>query len=299
MNHTNKSKNELEHGSSFEDHAGSDAPVIINCALNAPLMLLSILGNALVLAAIIRTPSIRSASMIMLGSLAVSDLLVGGIAQPLFIAKELTGKNNVFVFNLSQITVISLCGVSLSTITAITLDRYVALHYHMRYASLVTKCRVRVTVAMIWLVIFALSSLRIWKERSLQLLTAAVIIICIITCTFSYIRIYLIVRQHHLQIRTHHQAVQCSNRDNNLNIAHLSRSAINTFVFYIVLTVCYFPIYVILTFYGASFRNWKTEWNFATTTVFMNSSINPFLYCWRLGELRTAVKKIVKQMFCK
>ena len=53
-------------------------------------MLISILGNALVLAAIIRTPSIRSTHMIMLCSLAVSDFLVGLIAQPVFIAKELT-----------------------------------------------------------------------------------------------------------------------------------------------------------------------------------------------------------------
>ena len=66
--------------------------VIVNCALNAPLMLVSILGNALVLAAIMRTPSIRSPSMIMLGSLAVADLLVGLIAQPLFIVDELITK---------------------------------------------------------------------------------------------------------------------------------------------------------------------------------------------------------------
>jgi len=53
-------------------------------------MLICILANALVLAAMIRTPSIRlTPHMIMLCSLAVSDLLVGLIAQPIFIAKEL------------------------------------------------------------------------------------------------------------------------------------------------------------------------------------------------------------------
>ena len=25
--------------------------------------------------------------------------------------------------------------------------------------------------------------------------------------------------------------------------------------------------------------------------VFMNSALNPFIYCWRLQEIRTAVKK--------
>ena len=49
----------------------------------------SILGNALVLAAIIRTPSIRSTHMIMLCSLAVSDFLVGLFAFNKSLSKRL------------------------------------------------------------------------------------------------------------------------------------------------------------------------------------------------------------------
>jgi len=79
MNYTEKGKN---------DSTTHESIVIINCVLNASFMLISIIGNALVLAAILRTPSIRSASMIMLCSLAVSDLLVGFVAQPLYIADE-------------------------------------------------------------------------------------------------------------------------------------------------------------------------------------------------------------------
>ena len=111
--------------------------VIVNCALNAPLMLVSILGNALVLAAIMRTPSIRSPSMIMLGSLATTDFLVGLIAQPLFIADELIMKNHV-LNAVSAMIGFALCGISLATITAISMDRFIALQYHLRYATLVT-----------------------------------------------------------------------------------------------------------------------------------------------------------------
>ena len=64
------------------------AIVMANCILNAPLMLLSIIGNALVLVAILRTPSIRSPSVIFLCNLAVSDLLVGWVAQPAYIAEK-------------------------------------------------------------------------------------------------------------------------------------------------------------------------------------------------------------------
>ena len=96
-------------------------------------MLISILGNALVLAAIIRTPSIRSTHMTMLCSLAVSDFLVGLIAQPIYIAERFT--EDLFVDHAARMIGYSLCGVSLLTITTIIVDRFLALHYHMRYLT--------------------------------------------------------------------------------------------------------------------------------------------------------------------
>ncbi|KAL9958768.1 hypothetical protein ACROYT_G035826 [Oculina patagonica] len=116
--------------------AHPDILVIINCVLNAPLMVISIIGNTLVLAAMLRTPSLRSPSMILLCSLAVSDLLVGLVVQPLYIAKELT--EDLFVFRISYFMSFSSCGVSLCTVAAISLDRLAAIHYHMRYVTMVT-----------------------------------------------------------------------------------------------------------------------------------------------------------------
>ena len=297
MNSTYKHSNgSVDHHSDNEDNSTPGTIVIINCVLNAPLMLISILGNALALAAIIRTPSIRSTSMIMLSSLAVSDLLVGLIAQPIFIAVQLT--NDRFVGHVSNMIGPPLCAVSLFTITAIPVDRFLALHYHMRYATLVTESRVKYTLVIIWLIAFFLSGFYFCGVRLYRFLLGVVVIICLIISTFSYIRIYRIVRRHQLQIHAQQQAVQSSNAENNFifNMVRLKRSSMNTFVFYIALIACYFPVYVILTLRGTGAL--KPEWNFGFTVVFMNSSINPFLYCWRLRELRAAVAKTAKQMLC-
>ncbi len=62
--------------------------VTINCVLNAALMLIATIGNSLVLTAIFRTPALCSPSTTLLCILALSDLLVGFVAQPLYIAKE-------------------------------------------------------------------------------------------------------------------------------------------------------------------------------------------------------------------
>ena len=299
MNNTDKTDNgSADHHFENEDNSTPETIIIINCVLNAPLMLISIVGNALVLAAIIRTPSIRSTHMIMLCSLAVSDFLVGLVAQPVDIAEQLT-KNRI-VNCVAKLTVPSLCIVSLMTITAITVDRFLALHYHMRYAALVTESRVKYTLITIWLITFLIDCFNVWDARVHSLITSVIVIFCLLISTFSYIRIYLIVRRHQLQIHAQRQAMENSCAGNNLNTARLKSSALNTLIFFMALIICYLPVHVLLTLHGLSnLKNWPAEWEFAHTTVFMNSSINPVLYCWRLRELRTAVAKSTKRMLCK
>ena len=285
------------HHSENDETSTPETIIIINCVLNAPLMLISILGNAMVLAAIIRTPSIRSTHMIMLCSLAVSDFLVGLVAQPVDIAEQLT-KNRI-VNCVAKLTVPSLCIVSLMTITAITVDRFLALHYHMRYATLVTESRVKYTLIITWLFSFILACLQFWNIRVQHLSSGPVILICLIISQLSYIRIYQIVRRHQMQIQAQQQAVQSSDVENNLNIARLERSARNTLIFFTALIICYLPLYIVLTVNAISQWNFQIEWDFASTFIFLNSSINPFLYCWRLREVRTAVEKTARRVICK
>ena len=216
MNNTDKQNNGSidHHTENEEDNSTPETIIIINCVLNAPLMLISILGNALVLAAIIRTPSIRSTpNMIMLCSLAVSDFLVCLVAQPIFIAEQLT--KNRYLRHASAVMGYSLCGVSFLTITAITVDRFLALHYHMRYTTLVTEFRVKYTSINIWLVSFIMSCFRIW-DKSVHSLITGIIAICLLICTFSYVRIYRVVRRHQLHINAQQHAAQSSDAGNNL-----------------------------------------------------------------------------------
>ena len=300
MNITDKHKNgSADHHSEIEDNFTPETIIIINCVLNAPLMLISILGNALVLAAIITTHSIRSTPhLIILCCLAVSDFVVGLVAQPIYIAHQLT--KDRYVHHASVMVGYSLCGVSFLTITAITVDRFLALHYHMRYATLVTESRVKYTLIIIWLASLVMSCFSIWDTGIHSLITGSITIICLLICTFSYVRIYRVIRRHQLHINAQQQAVQSSDAGNNLNITRLKRSAMNSLVFYLVLIICYVPLFVLSTLHGLSNMNdWPTEWEFVITAVFLNSSINPLLYCWRLRELHAAVVKTARQMLCK
>ena len=271
--------------------------VVVNCALNAPLMLVSILGNTLVLAAIMRTPSIRSPSMIMLGSLATTDFLVGLIAQPLFIADEFIMKNHV-LNAVSSMIGFALCGISLITITAISMDRFIALQFHMRYATLVTNSRVICSIVAAWLIILIYVGLRLWDKVLTYLLSAILIGVCLAISTLCYIKIYQIVQRHRLQIRSQEQATKSHIIQNRTEKMRLKQSALNTFVFYIFMIACYFPAYIFLFLFGISYSTWKTEWTISSTVAFMNSSLNPILFCWRIRQLRVAAVKTARDMLC-
>ena len=285
-----------DNNSNTEDLAKTGAMVIINCFLNVPLILTAILGNALVLTAILTTPSLRSHSMIMLCNLAIADFLVGLITQPFYIVKELT--ENRLLDILWDTVAYSFCGVSLLIITAISVDRFLALHYHMRYSTIVTILRVRYMIALVWFINFLSSVFYFSNDFIYHFVIAVITGICLIVSTFSYVGIYRIVCRHRLQIHAQQEAVQCSSAEDELNYARIKQSALNTFIFYIILVMCYLPMYILLTLHGLSQKPWPTEWNFATTLVFANSSINPLLFCWRLRELRKAAVKTARRIVC-
>ena len=261
-------------------------------------MLISFLGNALVLAAILRTPSLRSPSTVFLCSLAASDLLVGIVVQPVYIASELKPNSSLLQQSYNMLSLLC-CGVSLSTMAAISVDRYLALHYHMRYPNLMTKKRALCTSGALWSMCLLLTCLYFMSRKIYLLASVVGIAICISVTTYSYISIYRIVRQHQLQMHVQQQAVQSLNTEHNLNMVQSKKSAINTFIYYVCMMLCYSPLFIsVLTLIIFPNRPRKA-WIFSDTVLFLNSSINPFLYCWRLHELRTAVLKTLRKLLSR
>ena len=165
----NKNESNSDNTKRMGNISNFETIVVINCILNVPLMLTSITGNALVLVAILRTPSLRSVpSTIFLCSLASTDFLVGLVGQPFYIASELYHSTDGPLSKVETLISVSLCGVSLATMTAISVDRFLALHYHVTYANLMTTKRAMTTSASLWFVSILLSSLsirRFWGKR--------------------------------------------------------------------------------------------------------------------------------------
>ena len=282
-----------------QNTSGEDTlSLIITSAINVPSIFVAIVGNSLVLAAILSAPSLRSPAILLLCNLAVSDLLVGLVIQPLFIAHSF----NLTTRLLTSIWLImsySACGISLCTMTAIAVDRFLALHYHLRYSTMVTSFRIKTFLTALWLKSFIFSGICFWSIRIFFLYITIFVCLCLIISVFCYVRIFKIVRHQQKKIQCQHQAVNLPQGSTISNLLQLEKSAINSFLFFIVMVLFYTPVSTYLSLIYATKDGSHRGWNVAITLVFINSSLNPFLYCWRMGDLRAAVMKTARKLFCR
>lgn len=282
-----------------QNTSGEDTlSLIITSAINVPSMLVAILGNSLVLAAILSAPSLRSPAILLLCNLAVSDLLVGLVIQPLFIAHSFNTKTRLLT-SIWLIMSYSACGISLCTMTAIAVDRFLALHYHLRYSTMVTSFRIKTFLTVQWLTNFIFSGIYFWSLRIFFLYITIFVCLCLIISVFCYVRIFKIVRHQQKKIQCQHQAVNLPQGSTISNLLQLEKSAINSFLFFIVMVLFYTPVSTYLSLIYATKDGSHSGWNVAITLVFINSSVNPFLYCWRMGDLRAAVMKTARKLFCR
>ena len=152
--------------------------------------------------------------------------------------------------------------------------------------------------ATFWCKNVILSLLSIWKKITILLVVVVFVALCLFTSSITYSAICGIVRHHQHQIHAQQQAVQSMNAEQNLKI-QAKKHAANTFLYYICMVLCYFPVAVSSLIWVTYKEHWNIRLYFADTILFMNSAINPFLYFWRNREVREAVLKIVRKRLCK
>ena len=137
--------------------------LVVNSKILITLMVLhtfisitATIGNLLVLMTIWRSPNLPSNTLLF--GLALSDLCVGVVSEPLhvgFQAKLLNKPGKITSCTLTKVrNLISvfLTVVTISTVTAMSVDRYLAIYLHLRYEQVVTEKRIRKVILWLWLI---------------------------------------------------------------------------------------------------------------------------------------------------
>ena len=272
-------------------------------ALNIFLSITAAVGNALILIALKNVSSIHPPTKLFFRFLAVTDLCVGLIAQPLFATYIifLILKMNVNVLYYvsgiwSAVLDITLCGISALTSTAISVDRLLALLLGIRYRHVVTLRRVRVVITCFWLIATLCGWLWVWRIHIANKAVSVGALLCVVTSIFRYATIHLKLR--HRQAQVHNNVYRQQNGEGiPLNIARYKKTVSSIMWVQLALVACYLP-WVIGTALDVNGIQHDVSWLATMTLVYLNSSLNPILYCWKIREVKQAVNGTIRQFSC-
>ena len=278
---------------------------IVNCIFNNFMTHTSIMLNIVTIYAIHKTSAMAKTLKTLLLSLAFSDVAVGLFSQPIytfFLVKWLQLEN----INCNTYQVLNISGYLFSTasflgVVAVSVDRFLAVHLHLRYQELVTHKRVVVVVITKWLCGAFVSSIASWGLLSTRDLMESVVAAFSFIVTFVvYIRIYFTVRQHKNQIHSM-QIQEVAHSDEIKNFVFLIKSTVSIFYVYLLLLICYLPFFIckaVIRIYGSSIAL-KQFLLYSMTLIFLNSSLNPVIYCWKMRHIRHAIMNILRKMSWK
>ena len=302
---------------------------IANCVFNSFLFYIATVLNIATIYAIRKTASMPKTLKTLLLSLAVSDVGVGSLVLPFYISllvgwlrhNSSCSTNEAFHIIMYLFSVPSFSGV-----VALSVDRFLAIHLHLRYQELVTHKRVVALVISIWVLSVLLSLTLLFVPSDIvYVFTIISAIAGLVVITIVYVRIYLTVLRHKnqmqaLALQVQHSTqnirpitIRCSKEEDGLdraaeieptqtgetaNFATLVKSAFATFYVYLVLLICYLPHLISMAaikIHGPSIPL-KRFFLFSMTLVFLNSVLNPVIYCWKMRHVRHAFIHLLRNM---
>ena len=270
---------------------------IITSILNVLFSLLTSTGNVIILHVIWKKRELHSPSFVLLSGLAASDLVVGLVCQPSFVAYHIAELMDDFdaycalriIQSISSYTTI---GVSLATLTGISIDRLLALTLHLRYNEVITIRKIMLFALVSWVVSTSVVLLRFWISNWFFVPVVVLLITFLVTALSTW-KIFQIVRRHQHQISQQELSV----RQHGVNVLKCRKSTITVLYVYGLLLLFFFPLFV--TIFVESFSGFTTTikivYDYVTTAVFINSFLNPLVYCWRIGEIRRAVRNALRK----
>ena len=256
------------------------------CAINAPMCLASLFGNAAVLTAILED-AFTALPRTHLAYQPCFNRLCRCFSRPTFVHTYLSelqammgGKLSTKQFSPFTPSQFGTCVVfrSLHSQQWQLIAFSVAFKLHLRYHVAVTHTRAALVIALIWTVSGCISSMRLWNRITLYLTVAVTTLLCLLGSFVAYWRIFRVVRRY--QILVHCQESVRARGKQHRMMSLLKKSIWNTFI-YCIFFLCNTP-HVSFTVVSFAMERWwfpiVAIGDFTSTVVFLNISLST-LYC--------------------
>ena len=265
-------------------------------------------GNFLVVLAVLLNPNrdLRSPFNYFVANLSFADLVVGLISAPLAIVFHIwegLGILNERFEKSMHITYFISCTASLLSLTALALDRYVAITYPLFYRTKLNPFRAFVVSVVVWILSVLLSMIyfAVGYNRFRFIFANTAIAVTFAVLIFTNAKIFKYLRCQVSQWDSLHDSSEESLAKKRA--IKWEKKITKTLVIVLLLFLaCYLPscicIYIInfCTNCDCVFIHWVRDIQFVM--VMANSGVNPFVYAWRLENFRKAFKSILTCRAC-
>ena len=270
------------------------------------LFLPTVIGNSLILISLYRFWELRSPMGILIGNLAVSDLLVGMVLIPIELIQILEDGvfNDKYPCLLSMGISLSLTVSSVLNMLAISMERFMSVAYPLKHRSAKTKTVVKASLPFMWIIVLTFGFMPLMglnKKYYRHICTYNEIFLdgytILITSFYSVctiINIGLFASVVKIALRKLQRV-----RDSDTSQSHvrLKKNLTKTYVMMLVsgaFIICWGP-FSILTIIGL-FHQWKSypiALRWAYFLGFLNSGINWMIYGYKTPKFRKAIKAVV------
>lgn len=290
---------------------------ITTAVINGVFAISSTFGNALILYVIWKHSSLHNPSNTLLCCLAFSDLLVGALAQPAFVIHKIGELTPTFWLYCgtrvaTESVGVATSGVSILTLGAISVERFLALKLNLRYKEVVRTSRILFIVGVFWLVMSAISLTKIFVEKLqalCDLLIFIVLVASFVVIAICYAYIFRCVVRHQKTIdseqtitnaKPHTKDARGNRASQTFSFLRYKKSTVTMAYILGFYVLFYLPFVVALVARKRlGYTNtMKAVYICASTLVFLNSTVNPIVYCWRMSEIRNHVKQTLRNIGC-
>lgn len=267
------------------------------------IIVFAVFGNTLVCLACVMSKRMQSFTSAFIISLAATDILVGAISMPVWLSVNLTGKPdyvNFPTFYNAWLCFDIVCGTaSIMNLVFISIDRFLAVNHPLRYPIIVTRNRIAIGIAFIWIYSVTIAAINPLKWPGYPLFVSlASFFVPLLIMVLAYSRIFHVALTHARSIRrvhpgqsiTHRRVAEKFHRD--VKAARTLSIVIGAFV------ACWCPFFVI-TLVFTYCKTCKVPSDVLAMIKWLhygNSALNPIIYSCLNRNFRAAVKDVLRRI---
>lgn len=271
--------------------------------LTCIILVIGVLGNFLTLLALIRHSKIRTVAAAFIASLCISDLCFCFLVLPFAASQFFNGAwlHGEFLCVMIPVLRYGCVGVSLLSVAAISINRYILIAWPSLYSKIYTKIKVALYISIIWGFSYGLQiptllgqwgyygfdeklgTCSIMKDKNghssktfLFVIGFALPCIIIVIC---YAKIYWVVRSSHKRLQQH-------STDGNRYKRSEMKITKMVLVIFVCFLVCYLPITLVKIF--DSEVNHAPLHVLSYLLIYMSSCVNPVVYVTMNRQYRQA-----------